>query len=450
MIRRSGWLALGLVGCASTSPEAPRRALNDELARRSAIVDAVVVEQDARARTRTRERVTALLASPLTIDAALRIALVNNRGLQATLEDLGVAQAELVEAGLLDNPMIAGDLVVSTRGNGLGGGVSLSTSLLSAFLIPAKRKLAKAHLRHAVMTASDSALALIRDVRIAYADVQLAMAARRLAREQVQLAEVADELAARQREAGNVTALVREQHAAALDEQRLALLDADVALVAAREHVNRLLGLWGKDAGWTLAGEMTPLPADEPDLAALEQRAMAERLDVGAARAEREALEYALKLRRRALVPQIEAGVTSSNEVGGHVGHEWVLGPSLAIELPIFDPGHADLASLRAAVRQAEHLLQQRAIDARSQVREQRERLVAARRRVAYYRDSVLPRQQTINDRALEQYNGMLLGAYDLFEIRGHQTQMRAEFAAAVRDYWAAHADLELAVGGRL
>lgn len=449
-MKRVAWLSLALIGCASTSPEGPRRALNDEVSRRAAIADAIVVEQDEEARTRTRDRVKTLLAAPLTIDAALRVALVNNRGLQATLEDLGVAQAELVEAGLLDNPMIAGDLVVSTKGNGLGGGVSLSTSLLSAFLIPAKRKLAKAHLRHAVMTASGSALALVRDVRIAYADVQLAAAARRLSREQVQLAEVADELAQRQREAGNVTALAREQIAAALDMHRLALLDADVALVAAREHLNRLLGLWGNQAQWTLADELTPLPAGEPDLAALEERAIAERLDVSAARAERQALEYALKLRRRALVPQVEAGGVANNEVGGHTGHEWVLGPSLAIELPIFDPGHADLAALRSAVRQAEHMLQQRAIEARSEVREQRERLVAARRRVDYFRDDVLPRQQTITDRALEQYNGMLIGAYDLFEIRGHQTEMRAAFAAAVRDYWAAHAELELAVGGRL
>jgi cobalt-zinc-cadmium efflux system outer membrane protein len=441
---------MGLLGCASTSAERPRRALADEVERRAAIADGIEVEQDVRARERARARVAALLARPLTVDTALRVALLNNRGLQATLEDLGVAQAELVEAGLLDNPMIAGDLVVSTRGNGLGGGVSLSTSLLSAFLIPAKRKLAKAHLQHAVLTTSDSALALIRDVRIAYADVQLAMAVQRLAREQVQLAQVADELAARQREAGNVTALVREQHAAVLDDRRLALLDADVALVAAREHLSRLLGVWGGDTRWTLAQELSPIPAEDPELAALEQRAIEERLDVSAARAERAAVEYALKLRRRALVPQIEGGVESRNEVGGHSGHEWVLGPSLAIELPIFDPGHADFAMLRSAVRRAEHLLQQRAIVARSEVREQRERLVAARRRVDYYRDTVLPRQQTITDRALEQYNGMLIGAYDLFAIRGQQTEQRAAFAAAVRDYWAARAELELAVGGRL
>jgi hypothetical protein len=72
--------------------------------------------------------------------------MLNNRELRATLEELGVAQADLVDAGLLANPTISGDLVNSTRGNGLGGGLALSQSLLSVFLIPAKRRIAKTRL----------------------------------------------------------------------------------------------------------------------------------------------------------------------------------------------------------------------------------------------------------------------------------------------------------------
>ncbi|MCA9720067.1 MAG: hypothetical protein KC468_35710 [Myxococcales bacterium] len=42
------------------------------------------------------------------------------------MEELGVAQSELVQAGLLANPTIGGDLLLSTRGNGLGGGVAVA------------------------------------------------------------------------------------------------------------------------------------------------------------------------------------------------------------------------------------------------------------------------------------------------------------------------------------
>jgi cobalt-zinc-cadmium efflux system outer membrane protein len=439
-----------VAACATTKPDRVRRQVAEDVARRAGVADAIAIRQDARARAAVRERVGDLLAKPLTVDSALVVALLNNRDLQATLEELGVAQAELVQAGLLENPVIGGELVNSTKGNGLGGALALSTSLLSAFLIPAKRRLAKAQLRHAVLTVGGAALALVRDVRVAYAEVQEAAVSRTLQRERVQLAEVADELAAAQREASNLTALDRERVAAALDAERLALVDEEVELVAARERLTRLLGLWGSAAGWTLASETTPLPAAEADLGTLEQRGVAQRLDVSAARVELEGMELALALRRRGLVPHIEVGVGAHNEVGKHEGHEWVLGPSLSIELPIFDPGRADFARLRALVRQAEHRLQQRAIEARSEIREHRERLIAARRKVEYLRETVLPRRVTIGERALEQYNGMLIGAYELFEIRAEQNDTRHQFAEALREYWTARADLELAVGGTL
>jgi hypothetical protein len=46
----------------------------------------------------------ALLAHPLTSDAAVQLALWNNQGLQAEFEDLGVGRARLVQALRLPNP----------------------------------------------------------------------------------------------------------------------------------------------------------------------------------------------------------------------------------------------------------------------------------------------------------------------------------------------------------
>ena len=49
--------------------------------------------------------VETLLRRHLTADSAVQIALLNNRNLQATYEEIGIAQADLVEAGLLRNPI---------------------------------------------------------------------------------------------------------------------------------------------------------------------------------------------------------------------------------------------------------------------------------------------------------------------------------------------------------
>ena len=62
------------------------------------------------------EDVRRLLAGPLTADAAIQVALLNNRGLQATYAELGVAQADVVQAGLLTNPVFDGADLLSHRG----------------------------------------------------------------------------------------------------------------------------------------------------------------------------------------------------------------------------------------------------------------------------------------------------------------------------------------------
>ncbi len=439
-----------LAACATTNPAGSRREVGDLVAERTGVREAIEPEQDAESRARVRERVDALLARPLTMEGAVQVALLNNRAFQATLEGLGVAQADLVQAGLLENPVIAGDLVVSTRGNGLGGGVSLSQSLLSVFLIPAKRRLAKAELRNAVLTVGHAALELVRDVRVAYVTVQAAIASRDLHRELVQLAEIADELAERQVEAGNLPALDRSLFAGALDEARVQLADAELQVVAAREALSRLMGLWGAQIEWMLAAGLQDPPAADLTLANLEQHALRERLDVSAARFEVESIELALALRRRGIVPQLEGGVESRNEVGDDAGHEWVIGPSLAIELPIFDPGHADFARIRAHLRAAQYRLQQLAIDTRSDVRLHRAEVVAARRKVDYYVRTVIPRREAITELTLEQYNAMLLGTYQLLETRAELTEARRAHVEALRDLWISYADLELAVGGRL
>ncbi len=439
-----------LLACASVQPTGARHEVGELVERRVGLVDAIPEKQDAESRARVRARVAELMADPLTEDRALQVAMLNNRELRAVLEDLGVAQAELVQAGLLENPVISGDLVNSTRGNGLGGGLALSQSLLSVFLIPAKRRVAKARLAHAVVMVGQATLALARDVRVAFVGAQAAEQALGLYRSRAQAAEVAYELAQRQFDAGNIAPLDQQLFAAALDRARVELADAQLATMVAREELTRLLGLWGEDIAWSFAAPLATNLPPEADLGRLEQQGVQDRLDLSAARIETRSIEYALALRRRGMVPQLNVGLSARNEVGNDIGHEWVLGPSLSLELPIFDPGHADIARIQAFLRQAQHRLQDVAIHVRSEIRVHRAELVAARRKVDYYQRTVLPRAESITELTLQQYNAMLVGTYQLLETRSDQIDAHQEYVEALRDYWVARSELELAVGGRL
>ena len=47
-----------------------------------------------------------LLSQPLSEENAVRITLINNRALQQTYERIGIAQSDLVQAGLMSNPLL--------------------------------------------------------------------------------------------------------------------------------------------------------------------------------------------------------------------------------------------------------------------------------------------------------------------------------------------------------
>src|SRR5439155_17029187 len=66
-------------------------------------------QKDVEASDQIREAIRVLLRRTLTADSAVQVALLNNRELQATFEEIGIAQADLIEAGLLRNPIFVGD-----------------------------------------------------------------------------------------------------------------------------------------------------------------------------------------------------------------------------------------------------------------------------------------------------------------------------------------------------
>src|SRR3954452_22433786 len=105
---RLGLLILPLLfaGCATTPPNDPSAEVRAVTAERTGgqLVQWNRSSDDDRA---AHEAVRRLLGRPLTADAAMQVALLNNANLQATYEDLGVGQADLVQAGLLKNPVFS-------------------------------------------------------------------------------------------------------------------------------------------------------------------------------------------------------------------------------------------------------------------------------------------------------------------------------------------------------
>lgn len=397
------------------------------------------------------KRIAGLLDRDLTEASAVEVALLNNPGLQAVYEELGIAQADLVQAGLLSNPTFGAAVLFPTHaGAGVASSFSLVQEFVDLFTLPLRKKIAGQQFEQAKLRVADAVLRLAADTRAAYYALESAEQVAEMLQTIADAAKAAAEFAAAQRAAGNITYLDLALQQDAADAANIAVARSRAEALRQREALARLLGVWGERARFKTPARLPELPGSEPPLEHVEAMAISHRLDMAAARNEREALSYALSLQRgTALVPSLAAGVEVQRETTARAEESvTVIGPSLSLQLPIFDQGQARVARLEALLHQAEARSDQLAVRIRSEVRDARNRLVAARSTATYYQRVVIPRREQLLQQSMLQYSSMQIGIYQLLTTRQNQTVAFREYIETVRDYWVARSDLERAIGG--
>ncbi|MDO8419733.1 MAG: TolC family protein, partial [Rubrivivax sp.] len=164
------------------------------------------------------------------------------------------------------------------------------------------------------------------------------------------------------------------------------------------------------------------------------------------ARVDTEALARNLGLSRTTrLINVFELGLSrnSSNEAPTQRG--WEIG----IELPLFDWGEARVAKAEAVYMQALHQAADTAINARSEVREAYGNYRSAWDTARHYRDEIVPLRKLVAEENLLRYNGMLIGVFELLADARVQIASVNGAIAALRDFWIAKADLDMALVGK-
>jgi cobalt-zinc-cadmium efflux system outer membrane protein len=388
-----------------------------------------------------------LLQGGLTRDHAVEIALVNSPSLQSTYEELGVSQADMVQAGLLKNPRLSGSLGFPLAGERVEYETSLVQDFLDLFVLPLRKRVAKEQFIAHTLRVAHETLRFAAEVKETFVELQSRTELVEVRRTIVQTAQAGAELALRQHEAGNTTNLELSQQTAAYEQARLDMARDELSLVEAREHINRLLGLWGPKTDWLLAEKLPELPAKDPPLEHLEAMAIRQRLDVDAARKQVFLMWNALELARTSrLFGVVEVGIHTHQDPDG----ARLLGPTLSLELPIFDQRQAVIARFDALYRQAIVRLNELSINIRSRVRLARTRLAASRLVVERYQKVLLPlRELTVEQSQLE-YNAMQIGLYELLAAKQSQVEAYRSYLEALRDYWNTWTELELELGGRI
>lgn len=432
----AGAAALVLSGCASLQPDAGfavvERSAQDRLGQE------VRWARSEAERTALDARVAELLANPLSADAAVQVALLNNRGLQAAFDQLGIADAERVQAGLLPNPGFSFGRLRQGAGTEIDRGVSFN--LAGLLTMPMARQIEDERFEATRAAAVATVLALAADTRRAHI---VAVAAEQTLRYMLQVrsaAEAGAELARRQAQAGNWNALQQAREQAFYADAALNLARAEQARGAAREHLTRLLGLWGAQTAFRLPERLPDLPAKPSDLPDIEQTAMAQRMDVQAAtRATAQVAKRLGLTRTTRFVNALEIGAVRNSFSDDPTER----GFEISVELPLFDWGTARVAKAEATYMQSLNRAAEIAVNARSEVRSAYSGYRIAHDIARHYRDEVVPLKKRISDENLLRYNGMLVGVFELLaDARSQITSVNSSIEA-LRDFWLAQAALD-------
>jgi cobalt-zinc-cadmium efflux system outer membrane protein len=436
-----------LAACASTSAAPAFRDTSQLVEARTG--RRIFWNQGGAADEAVARQVRDLLGPTLSIDAAIQIALLNNKDLQALYEDLSIAQADLVQAGLLQNPTFSGGVTVPVVGQGeqTGFDVGVAQDFLGLLLLSARKKVAGAELEATKLRVGDAVLRTTFEVQSAYYTLLGAQQILDMRRTVLEAGDAGVALAEAQHAAGNTSDLDLVNERTLYEQLRTDVKRSEADLVIAREALTRLLGLWGMDAAFQVPSKLPEPPPAEAPLEHLEALAIGRRLDLASAHARTQALSHAAAMTKNyRFVGSSSVGVNFERSPERYSA----ITPSASLQLPIFDQKRAPVARLDALVRQAQARESALAVDVRSEVRAARARLVSMRDVVDRYSKVVVPLREQVVSLSQEQYSAMLLSAYQLLAAKQNEVNAYREFIEALRDYWIARADLERATAAAI
>jgi outer membrane protein TolC len=438
--------ALGLGGCAGFSKDGGFDAVAD--ATRAHLGKEVKWPRSAQTQAEVDAQVTALLAHPLSVEDAVQIALLNNRMLQGAFQELGISEAELVQAGRLPNPRF--DLRHAAAAGQYDVEETLSFNVLALLTMPYAHDIERRRFAQTQDSVVQRVAQLAKDTREAF---YAAVAARESIDhlQQVRIAaETGAELARRMVSAGNWNLLDQAREQSFSTEAAQSLTRARLAEESAREKLTVLLGLPARQTGQPalqLADSLPELPASADSLPDVERAVLQQRLDLQLMRMHIDELGKSLRLTKSTrFVNVLDIGATRVRQ--GSREEPYERGYTVTLEVPIFDSGAARVKKSEAIYRQAVDRFAQAALEARSQIR-----LAYAGYRAAFdlaqrQRDEVLPLRRAIAQQNLLRYNASLISIFELLSDAREQVISVDGYIQSVRDFWIAKSRLDGALLG--
>lgn len=279
---------------------------------------------------------------------AVGLALWNSAQFRADLSQLGLSRADLADAAAIPNPNLSFLFPISTRQLELSAQYPLAALLQRPWRVAS----AKLDVERTARAVVQSGLDLIRDVRIAWAELEASEHGRVLRARVAEIMHATAELAASRHASGDVSALeadlVKAESLAAAELAQRAVRERSVA----QARLRQLVGLADSPLGERLGARATDVPEEVPPaLADHEKAALASRPDLRAAEVATEAAGERLGLERARIV-QLFARL-DAKPVGSRGGPPLLWLPGFTAEVPIFNQNPGGRARANAQLERA-------------------------------------------------------------------------------------------------
>ncbi len=437
--------ALALSGCATFSPD---KGMSVVAGVTGATIkkDVVAVRSDEQAGW-ARDATQRLLRRPLTVDTAVQIALLNNKGLQAAYNELALAEADMVEQSLPPNPTFSISRIAG------GGAVEIERQIVGDILalatLPFRSEIARQRFQQAQLRAAEDTLRLAAEVRRTYYGAVAANELVGLLTDAKATAESTAQLATKLGETGSLNKLDQAREQAFYAETTADLATARQDATSSRERLIRLLGLWNGDLGFRIPKQLPALPKRPQSLPSIEVDAVTHRIDLQIARMELDTLAKSLNLteatRFVTLLDVAGIGKTTKDPDGSRFRER---GFDIQFQIPIFDGGEVRVRQATETYNQAFNRLTEKAVNIRSEARDAYRVYRSTYDIAGQYQREVLPLRKIITEEMQLRFSSMQVDVFALLvEARQRIAALRAAIEAK-RAFWLAQSDLQSVVNG--
>ena len=437
--------ALALSGCAAFSPDSGMGVVADatgeSLGKQIAFVRTADDAEQAHATVRQ------LLARSLSADAAVQVALLNNKGLQAAYNELALAETDLIEQSLPPNPTFS---ISRISGNGASEiERQVVGDILALATLPFRSEIARERFRQAQLRAALETLRLAAEVRRAYFRTIATNEIVGLLTDAKSTAESTAQLAKKLGETGALNKLDQAREQVFYAETTAELATARQAATSARERLTRLMGLWDQDLGFRLPDKLPSLPPHPKALPTIEADAVGHRIDLQIARMELSALAKSLDLTQATrFVTLLDVAGISRRTHDPDSAPFRERGFDVQFQIPVFDGGEVRVRQAAETYNLAFNRLTEKAVNVRSEARDAYRVYRSTYDIADHYQREILPLRGIISDEMQLRFSSMQVDVFALLtEARQRIASLRAAIDAK-REFFLAQSELQTAVNG--